>query len=465
MTLASEPAGRPVRFAEARPRALALAHEIADAGVDVLVVRDVLGRFTLIVDDRTRPLPPALEDPEAGYGPRLVRELGRYAADRPLMAASGLFSADGLLGSERAVKDPERPGGRVRILDNTVVGEDWAQVSTPAPEADGSRTHRTALYGFKGGVGRSTATAVLARHLADQGHIVLVVDLDLESPGVGPLVAEGTELPAHGVIDLLVESAVGNAEGLDHVVRTGYAPRGGRGELWVSPARGRGAPGVPYAYVEKLNRAYADVPGADFADRLEQAVRACEEAVARDGESGRRPDVVLLDSRAGIHDIAAVIISRLCDLALLFGTDNAQTWEGYGDLFEAWLTSGQAPAVRDKLRMVASMVPDSPLRPQGAYLQSFREHAWECFALLYDDDVVDPETNALDPDTFSPFLEDESAPHHPIPILFEPGLVGLDAVTAPGWQDRAFVQAAYRDFLPTATLLITADPQNSEGPR
>ncbi|MFI9391068.1 KGGVGR-motif variant AAA ATPase [Streptomyces bauhiniae] len=465
MTLAPEPTEGPVRFAEARLRALALAHEMAAAGVDVLAVRDVLGRFTLIVDDRTQPLPPALEDLAALYGPRVHRQLGQYAADRPLMQSSGLFSADGLLNSKRAVQDPDRPAGRVRILDNTVVGEDWAQVSTPAPEPDGSRTHRTALYGFKGGVGRSTATAVLARHLADQGHIVLVVDLDLESPGVGPLVGEGAELPAHGVVDQLVESAVGNTEGLDHVVRTGYLPRGGRGELWVAPARGRGTPGISYGYVDKLNRVYADIPGADFAERLEQAVRACEDAVAQDGDSGRRPDVVLLDSRAGIHDIAAVTISRLCDLALLFGTDNAQTWEGYTDLFEAWLSSGQATAIREKLRMVASMVPDSPLRPRDAYLRSFREHSWECFSLLYDNDVPAPDTNKLDINTFSPSLEDESAPHHPIPILFEPGLVGLDAVTAPGWQDRAFVEAAYRDFLPTATLLITADPQSSEGPR
>ncbi|MBQ1090130.1 KGGVGR-motif variant AAA ATPase [Streptomyces sp. B93] len=461
MTLAPRPPGGPVRFADARPRALALAHELAATGVDVLAVRDVLGRFTLLVDDRTHPAPETLARLNADYGPRLTQDLGPYAAERPLLLASELFSADALLDSERAVTDPERPDGRVRVLDNTVVGEDWAHVSTPSSEADGTRTHRTALYGFKGGVGRSTATAVLARHLADAGHLVLVVDLDLESPGVGPLATVDAELPPHGVIDLLVESAVGNAEGLEHVIRTGYTPPTGRGELWVAPARGRGTPGVPYAYVDKLNRAYADVPGADFADRLEQAVRACEDAVARDGDSGRRPDIVLLDSRAGIHDIAAVTISRLCDLALLFGTDNAQTWQGYGDLFAAWLTSGQASAVREKLRMVASMVPDSP---QGTYLQSFREHAWECFALLYDDLPAGADEFATD--TFSPSLEDDAAPHHPIPILFEPGLVGLDAAATPGWQDRAFVQAAYRDFLPTATLLITADPQqSSEGPR
>ncbi|WP_326582170.1 ParA family protein [Streptomyces sp. NBC_00481] len=453
-----------VRFDDARPRALAIAYDVAAAGMDVLLVRDVLGRFAVVVDDREQAV---RADRVSAWSERMTADLQRYAADRPLLLASGLFSADDLLGSERARPDPLRPPadghGSVRILDNTVVGEDWAQVSTPTVETDGSRTHRTALYGFKGGVGRTTATAVLARHLADEGHVVLVVDLDLESPGAGPLLAAGALLPRHGIVDQLVESAVHNADGLELVAPTGYGPRTGRGELWVAPARGRDTENLPYSYVDKLNRVYADIPGMDFADRLAAAVRACEDAVAHESESGRRPDVVLLDSRAGIHDIAAVTISRLCDLALLFGADNRQTWGGYGDLFAAWRSSGQARAIREKLRMVASMVPDAPQRPMGAYLESFREHSWECFSVLYDDDV--PETGRLVPGAFSPSLEDDSAPHHPIPILFEPGLVGLDADSAPGWQDRAFVQAAYRDFLTTAALLITADPQNDEGPR
>lgn len=455
----------PVRFDDARPRALAIAHAVAAEGTDVLLVRDVLGRFTLVVDDRAKDV---TTDRATAWRHRLTADLQRYAAERPLLFVSGLFSADDLFASERAQPDPlhsPAPGhGSVRLLDNTVVGEDWAQVSTPAVETDGSRTHRTAVYGFKGGVGRTTAIAVLARHLADQDHVVLVVDLDLESPGAGPLLAAGALLPRHGIVDQLVESAVDNADGLDLVAPTGYRPRTGRGELWVAPARGRDTEGAPSSYVDKLNRVYADIPGMDFADRLAAAVRACEDAVTREGESGRRPGVVLLDSRAGIHDIAAVTISRLCDLALLFGADNRQTWCGYGDLFAAWHSSGQARAIRDKLRMVASMVPDSPQRPMNAHLESFREHSWECFSVLYDDDVPETGTGRLVPGAFSPSLEDDSAPHHPIPILFESGLVGLDADSAPGWQDRAFVEAAYRDFLTTANLLITADPQSDEGP-
>lgn len=452
-----------VRFDDARPRALAAAYDVAAEDLDVLLVRDVLGRFTLLVDDRQRQVPTGRV---SAWTEHLTEVLQRYAADRPLHLASDLFSADDLLNSDRAQPDPMHvPAagqGTVSILDNTVVGEDWAQVSTPAPEADGSRTHRTALYGFKGGVGRTTATAILARHLSDLGHVVLVVDLDLESPGVGPLLVGGRLLPRYGLVDHLVESAVDNAEGLDLVAPAGYTPRTGQGELWVAPARGRGTDGIPYSYVDKLNRVYAEIPGTNFADRLQSAVYSCESAVARDSESRRRPDVVLLDSRAGIHDIAAVTISRLCDLALLFGADNSQTWGGYGDLFAAWNSSGQARAIREKLRMVAAMVPDSPQRPMDAYLESFRDHSWDCFSMLYDD-APGAETGALLPRAFYPALGDDSAPHYPIPILFEPGLVGLDAGSAPGWQERAFVQAAYRDFLETAALLITADPQTDEG--
>lgn len=450
-----------VFFDDARPRALEVADDVAAEGVDVLLVRDVLGRCALIVDDRTRPVRPELTD---DWTSRLSTGLGHYAAERPLLLATGLFSADGLLESDRVRLDPEHQGGprggRVLFLDNTVVGQDWTQVSTPSLETDGSRTHRTALYGFKGGVGRTTATAILARHLADLGHIVLVIDLDLESPGAGTLLSSEASLSRHGVVDQIVESAVGNAVGLELVTSAGYTPRTGRGELWVAPARGRGSDASPYNYVDKLNRVYADIPGAAFADRLEAAVRACEQAVADSGETGNRPDVVLLDSRAGIHDIAAVTISRICDLALLFGADNGQTWSGYSDLFTAWNASGQARTIREKLRMIASMVPDSPQRPMDSYLKLFREHSWECFSTLYDDDAPQMTTGELVPGAFSPSLEDDSAPHHPIPILFEPGLVGMDAQSAPGWQDRAFVQAAYRDFLDIATRLIIADPQN-----
>ncbi|MFI5650523.1 KGGVGR-motif variant AAA ATPase [Streptomyces anulatus] len=473
-----------VHFDEARLIASGIARDVAAEGLDVLLVRDVVGCFSLVVRDADgNPSEESLKT----WGERFSR-LGAYRSDRPVLRASRLLSADFLFA--RAMPDPDGPfpRGTVRFLENTVVGEDWSRVSDPNGAPSGhERAHRTALYGFKGGVGRTTALAMLARRLADRGHAVLVVDLDLESPGAGPLLM-GRELSEHGLVDYLVEAGLGNADGLDMVVRSSYTPARateGRveefGELWVAPARGRGTENVPYSYVDKLNRVYADTADATFADRLDQAVQACEDAVERVSDTNRRPDVVLLDSRAGIHDIAAVTISRLCDLALLFGSDNEQTWAGYGDLFTAWHSSGQAPRVRERLRMVASMVPDSVHHSMETYLEGFRGRAYEQFGVLYDEIRAEEEdeepfggedpVEGEDPaeareELFAPGRREEWGPHWAIPILFDPGLVGMDASNAPGWQDRAFVQAAYGEFLNEAVKLIEnalSAPEGREG--
>ncbi len=438
----------PVRFDAAEPLALAVAKDAAETGVDVLLVRDILGRFSLILDDREVHVP---EESVERWRSRVIRELGRYAADRPVERGSELFLPESVFASPRVVDHtghvPEEGQGRIRRLDNVVVGEDWGRVSTPPPRAGGSPTSRVTLYGYKGGVGRSVATFMLAKYLANQDLCVLVIDLDLESPGSGPMLLSEDRLPRFGLVDQLVEAALDNAEGLDLVARASHVTPRGNGELWVAPARGGGVGTFPYKYIDKLNRVYAALPngGMDFAGRLETAVRVCEDAV---GRLSRHPDVVLLDSRAGIHDLAAVAISRLCDLALLFGSDNRQTWAGYRDLFEAWHASGQATAIREKLRMVAAMVPDMGEQLKGAYLEAFRENAWSCFSVLYDDIPAGDSTG------FNPSPEDETAPHFPIPILFTLELVGLDAAATPGWDDREFVQTAYREFLRTATSLI-----------
>ncbi|RAJ31196.1 CobQ/CobB/MinD/ParA family nucleotide binding protein [Kitasatospora sp. SolWspMP-SS2h] len=448
MNLSSEP----IRFDHVRGLALVTAREVAATGIDVLIVRDLLGRITLLIDDREQAPD---EDSLLAWGESLKQALGPYVSGQGIALGSTLFQATALFDSSRVLNEityvPTASQGNIRWLENTVVGEDWTRVSE-VPEPSIERVPKVTLYGFKGGVGRSTATAVLARHLADSGKRVLVVDLDLESPGSGPLLLTMEETPQFGLVDQLVESALGNANGLDLVAPAShYTPT--RGELWVAPARGRGIPGTPYSYVEKLNRIYTDSPtedDTDFANRLAEAITACELAMT---EAVGAPEVVLLDSRAGIHDIAAVAISRLCDVALLFGADNAHTWAGYSDLFTAWRDSGQAPTVRERLHMVASMVPDTPSRPKDSYLEEFRDHSWSCFSVLYDNEVTDG-SSPLPNEAFNPSPEDDSAPHSPIPILFSLDLIGLDSIATPDWPSRGYIQTAYDEFLKTTTHLI-----------
>jgi Mrp family chromosome partitioning ATPase len=111
--------------------------------------------------------------------------LKAHASGRTVIRASSMMRPD-VVESDRARVIAPRAGerGALRFLENTVVGSDWAAVEPPVDQAE---IPRVALYGVKGGVGRSTAAALLARHLAEQGETVLVVDLDLESPGVSSL--------------------------------------------------------------------------------------------------------------------------------------------------------------------------------------------------------------------------------------------------------------------------------------
>ncbi|MFF5482817.1 KGGVGR-motif variant AAA ATPase [Streptomyces sp. NPDC012935] len=441
----------PTRFDAAWHAALGHAHRAAETGRDTVLVRDLFGRASLLIDDESEPLP--AEELES-LAEAFRRDTQAFAGPQPVQAASTMFAPEMFFASpELIVEDEGEPGhrGRVAVLERTVVGADWAREAAPgaSPQPE-VRERRVALYGFKGGVGRSTATAVLARHLADKGHCVLVVDLDLESPGVSTLLHGLDELPEHGIVDHLVEAGVGNADELDLVTQSSFfVPTQGNGEIWLAPAGGR--PRDDYDYLAKLNRIYSDLPAAEpggapkpFCVRLEEAIAACEAQVA--GIS-RQPDVVLLDSRAGIHDIAAVTLTQLSGLSLLFTVDNPSTWYGYGMLFSQWKQRpDRAVDLRERLRIVAAM-----FRSAGDIqrLHKLRDNAQKMFAeTLYDD------AEGGDLDAYHPALEDDQAPHSPIPILFSHDLIGLDPLQDRDWPELPFVEAAYKRFLDEVYQLV-----------
>ncbi|MEW2248451.1 AAA family ATPase [Streptomyces sp. NPDC006975] len=438
----------------------------AQFGMDVVVTRDVLGRACLLIDDRGRAL--AHDDADVvALRDAFVAATRPFTGLEPLLFGEKLFAPELYFDAEDRAPISPRQGsaGSVHALERTVIGTDWARgVRTPTDGALGRRDRRVALYGFKGGVGRTTATAVLARYLAGTGRCVLVVDLDLESPGVSNLLEDPAGIPRHGIVDHLIESGVGNADGLELVARSSALLVKGNGEVWLAPAGGSPLAGEPYDYLAKLNRIYSDLAGLNpgdgdrpFAARLEEAIAACEDQVT---ELSRPPDVVLLDSRAGMHDIAAVTLTHLSGLALLFAVDNPSTWEGYKMLFEQWQ---QRPALarvlRERLRVVAAMFHSAG---DAKRLPALRDRAQQLFAdTLYDqlgtdEDGPDDVDDAGDEgdEMYHPPLEDDDAPHAPIPILFGNDLVGLDPLRSRDWPELPFVEAAYRTFTTTVERLL-----------
>ena len=443
-------------FDDAWQEALNVARRATQDGFDLVLIRDLLGRASIVVDDgrESNPYPPQRQ---VQLAEELTRRCEPFVAPQPVLLTTSLFSPVPLTKGpdllEAVTRDEDQGRGRLAILERGLVGQEWSRVSAdPKP-------NRVTLYGFKGGVGRSTAATVLANYLATLGNCVLIVDLDLESPGVSAIALNTGDMPSHGIIDFLVEAGVGNADGLDCVGRSSRLRVAGNGEVWIAPAGGR--PRNGYTYLPKLNRAYLDYPmqiapddaedrsacHTTFASRLSAAIDYCAAEVSR---QSRPPDVVLLDSRAGIHDVAAVAITQLSDLSLLFGIDNAQTWSGYRELFQQWRVSGELTRrIRERLKMVGAMVPAST---EDAYLATFQDRA----QLLFSESLYD-EASADDSEAFNPPLADNSAPHYPLPILFTTDLVGVDVSAGTDWLGQDFVTTAFSRFVRGAADLILGE--------
>lgn len=390
----------PILFDEAVEKALEVTRSFGQQlGNEVVLVRDIRGKIRAVVmlirDEKTREV-------IATYGKQLSDSLQVYGYEprRSVFFADEL-SEDATAWVEKRLLSDEG-GQAVYLLDRQITGQDWSR-----PELTRQTTNpRFTFYGIKGGVGRSTALIHWAWHLADSGKKVLIFDLDLESPGVSSGLLPTESLPDFGIVDWFVENGVGQ-ERLVESEMVGLSPMSNAtsGEIRVVPAYGS----KTGDYLPKLSRCYADVSAqghASWAERLQRLVEALEVSF--------QPDVVIFDSRAGLHDIAAVLVTRMQADTFLFAVDSQQTWVGYGLLFKHWQQHPEVINFRQRLHVVAGMIPETK---QEDYISSFREHAWDLFCKhLYD------EEKAADIDAFNFNLMDEQAPHTPMTVFWHRAL-------------------------------------------
>lgn len=134
-------------------------------------------------------------------------------------------------------------------------------------------------------------------------------------------------------------------------------------------------------YIAKLGRVWMPKLRANgtreaWSSRLDRLLQNLEARI--------QPDVVLIDSRSGIDDIASACITELgANLILLFALEGEQTWNGYRMLFEQWLRGGVAQQIRERLQVVGAIVPELD---RVGYLAGLREHSYEIFVdTLYDE--------------------------------------------------------------------------------
>lgn len=300
------------------------------------VLRDATGRLSFFAADR----PPVPAPAEAGtpacveypsadedshldpLGRCIVDRLGAYAReDRPVVYPTEDGASPLLTSPERI---PMRVGEQFcYLVDRRIVGTGWLAEPT-ATVISGSP--RVVFASLKGGVGRSTALTVAAADLARRNRNVLVIDLDLEAPGLGHLLLEDGRLPDYGVVDFLVENGVGGVANdlLRRFVGTSQLTSSSGGVVDVMPAIGRKSEAAPENILAKLSRAMIEDVTESGTVSVGQQISSMIERIVALGSY----DAVLIDSRAGLAELAAPAVIGLGATVLLFGTAQAQTIEG-----------------------------------------------------------------------------------------------------------------------------------------
>ena len=381
------------RFDSSLPQVVdTLRYPLPESIERIYVIRDLYGKVRLAVPDEL--------EGDSGATSFLA---GEAKLLRERLGVRAYPPEDAILFLDAELIDELHSSGRkilpgVYLVDRLLTGAGWWSVSKGEAE-----TPTYTLYSMKGGVGCTTTAAILAWHWAQRGERVLVVDLDLEAPGLSSAMLHPDAQPEYGIVDWFVEDMVGQG---DRVLEVMVARPAWRqdfpGDVCIVPAHGR----HPSEYLAKLGRVHLDTDVC-WAQRLQRMLSKLRHLA--------KPTIVLLESRSGLHDIAAAAMTDLNAHVLLFATDSDANWQDYGVLFAHWRQLGLARDMGRRLSIVSSLTPDVDTE---AYLERFRQRSWH----LFQDHLYDHVASTAVPDGFTFGLDEHDAPHDPIPVHWTRGL-------------------------------------------
>lgn len=405
---------------------LCMEHGASRSAERLGVVRDVRGRVRLVVQPYAGTDPMWMEIEQV-----LKKGLGPYFVP-PVLLASGTGEhqqlAKNLLDQARKTRWPhgwptsyETPLGMVEKLEgcDTVwfgiertIGKDaWLSVPSkpPWPLISDKTPPIVTFHSFKGGVGRSTLLASYAISAAAQNRRVAVVDLDLEAPGVGSLLGATT---TRGVLDILV----------DHLVTGKIDLQDATGKADLRHDLGERITVLPAGPLDK--HFLAKLARLDFA-----TVRPGEPSVVADAVRALllslKPqfDLILLDARAGLHDLSGMAVQALSHVNALVFRGSEQHLLGLEATFDVLGIEPQA-----RLVLVETMLP-ARVEETAQWRQKTQERVHDLMCrLVYEDPP--------------PQLEDQDAGHRISHVTRKEWLEALDAFS--GLTDHVLADAELR---------------------
>ncbi len=394
-----------MHFDEAKPAAEKAIRAWLDAESNVtkaLLVRDLFGKFRLAIWG------PAVLDTSA-LQQTLTEQCSAWWSGEILNVTQDKITLDLYDGTvSHASADANEP--RLYVLDRHRTRTGWfVDEAAPLWSAPDPHPPIIVFYSFKGGLGRSTILASFAIQRARAGERVCVLDLDLDSPGVGRLLAaDPAGLTAQwGVVDFLIEQAAG-APLSDYYHRCDRVA--GEGEIVVFPA-GQ----VNEAYPDKLARVdLEEAPPASDSGVAKLLIRARDEL---------KPHWILIDARTGISESAGRLLSGIAHLHVLLGTTQDQSWQGLNRVLDRLgkerVLGGSSQA---EILVVQAMVP--PGEAGKVARDALASRAEQEFTDRYYAEALDEGEDA-DRAWDTRDMDSLDAPHVAVPVEYDARLAGF----------------------------------------
>jgi MinD-like ATPase involved in chromosome partitioning or flagellar assembly len=205
----------------------------------------------------------------------------------------------------------------------------------------------TTFYSFRGGVGRTMSLVNIAAHLAETGRRVLIVDFDLEAPGIRTYQSMGN--PAgewNGLVDYVkkyLDTSV--VPDLPEFVYQPSLKIGGPGGLWIMPSGREDA-----LYSARLS----SVDWSDLYSKREGYL-LFEELKAQ-WRKYLNPDYVLIDSRTGHTEVGGICTRQLADAVVALFVPTEQNLGGLKKVIAD--VKAESPKKEIRIHYVMSNVPD-----------------------------------------------------------------------------------------------------------
>jgi formylglycine-generating enzyme required for sulfatase activity len=242
------------------------------------------------------------------------------------------------------------------------------------------------FYSFKGGVGRSMALANVADVLAQRGLRVLVIDFDLEAPGLERYypINYGHARAQPGVIDLLLAFKASLTSAVDHVPELDFRqldrfilpvyPSTQSGGALSLMSAGRREPAEAMRQYALHVRSfdwhdfYFNWEGAAFFEWLRKRATSGEGAF----------DVVLVDSRTGVTEMGGICAYRLADAVVMLCAANQQNLSGTRSVADDFKSSSVI-ALRNDRPLDLVVVPARIEQRDPALLERYKHGFSELF--------------------------------------------------------------------------------------